>query len=94
MVIVVTGATGRLGKPVVRRLVDRGYEVLATDRVASDESPAVFLALGCGQCPTEDCIGRRGVDFLVSDVLKIGYRWATTWRRRIEWRNTLCGPDR
>ena len=41
--IVVTGAAGRLGRLVVRRLVDRGYEVLATDRVAFDESPAEFI---------------------------------------------------
>jgi len=31
--IVVTGAAGRLGSMVVRRLVDTGHEVLATDRV-------------------------------------------------------------
>ena len=41
--IVVTGAAGRLGGLVVRRLVDSGYEVLATDRVAPDESPAEFI---------------------------------------------------
>ena len=41
--IVVTGAAGRLGRLVVRRLVDRGYQVLATDRVAFDESPAEFI---------------------------------------------------
>ena len=40
--IAVTGAAGRLGRLVVRRLVDRGYEVLATDRVALDDSPAQF----------------------------------------------------
>lgn len=41
--IVVTGAAGRLGRLVVHRLIDRGYEVLATDRVAFDESPVEFL---------------------------------------------------
>ena len=38
--IVVTGAAGRLGRQAVRQLVDRGSEVLATDRVAFDQSPA------------------------------------------------------
>ena len=42
MVIVVTGAAGRLGSLVVRRLVDRGYQVRATDRVALDDSPTEF----------------------------------------------------
>ena len=41
--IVVTGAAGRLGRLVVRRLVSRGYEVLATDRVAFDESPTEYI---------------------------------------------------
>ncbi len=46
--IVVTGAAGRLGRLVTRRLVDRGYEVLATDRVAFDESPAEFIRIDLG----------------------------------------------
>ena len=46
--IVVTGAAGRLGRLVVRRLVDRGYQVLATDRVAFDESPAEFVRVDLG----------------------------------------------
>ena len=46
--IVVTGAAGRLGRLVVRRLVDRGHEVLATDRVAFDESPAEFIGIDLG----------------------------------------------
>jgi len=44
-VIVVTGAAGRLGRLVVRRLVDRGHQVLATDRLAFDESPAEFMRI-------------------------------------------------
>ena len=43
--IVVTGAAGRLGRLVVRRLVEGGHEVLATDRVAFDESPADFVQI-------------------------------------------------
>ena len=46
--IAVTGAAGRLGRLVVRRLVDRGYEVLATDRVALDDSPAEFIRTDLG----------------------------------------------
>ena len=46
--IVVTGAARRLGRLVVRRLVDRGYEVLATDRVAFEESPAEFILADLG----------------------------------------------
>ena len=41
--IVVTGAAGRLGRFVVGRLIDRGYEVRATDRVPFDESPTEFV---------------------------------------------------
>lgn len=43
MLIVVTGAAGRLGSLVVRRLIDRGYKVRATDRVALDDSPTEFV---------------------------------------------------
>ena len=41
--IVVTGAGGRLGRRVVERLIARGYEVLATDRVPVNESPTEFV---------------------------------------------------
>ena len=41
--IVVTGATGRLGRRVVQRLVDRGYEVLGTDRVPHEDPPTPFV---------------------------------------------------
>ena len=44
--IVVTGAAGRLGRLVIRRLVDRGYEVLATDRVGG--LPAKFVQIDLG----------------------------------------------
>lgn len=37
--IVVTGAAGRLGKRVARLLNERGYEVVVTDKVTSDNSP-------------------------------------------------------
>ena len=46
--IVVTGAAGRLGRRVVRRLVDKGCEVLATDRVAFNESPAELIRIDLG----------------------------------------------
>ena len=39
----VTGSAGRLGRLVVGRLIDRGYEVLATDRAPLDESPTKFV---------------------------------------------------
>ena len=41
--ILVTGAAGRLGRLVVERLIARGYDVLATDRVPLDDSPATFV---------------------------------------------------
>ena len=40
--IVVTGASGRLGRLVVHRLIDRGYQVRATDRVPWEDSPTEF----------------------------------------------------
>lgn len=41
--IVVTGAAGRLGRMVVRRLVNRGYSVTATDRVDLDDPDTDFI---------------------------------------------------
>ncbi len=41
--IVVTGAAGRLGQHVVRRLIDTGHEVRGTDRVPLEESPTPFV---------------------------------------------------
>ena len=41
--IVVTGAAGRLGRRVVQLLVDRGRDVLATDRVSADDLPTEFV---------------------------------------------------
>ena len=50
--IVVTGAAGRLGRRVVQLLVDRGREVLATDRVEADDLPARFV-----RCELSDAAG-------------------------------------
>ena len=41
--IVVTGAAGRLGRLVVGRLIERGYEVLGTDQLPYDGSPSPFV---------------------------------------------------
>ena len=40
--IVVTGAAGRLGRQVVGCLVEKGYNVLGTDRVPYDDSASPF----------------------------------------------------
>jgi nucleoside-diphosphate-sugar epimerase len=41
--IMVTGAAGRLGRLVVGRLIERGYDVLGTDRLPYDGSPSPFV---------------------------------------------------
>jgi NAD(P)-dependent dehydrogenase (short-subunit alcohol dehydrogenase family) len=41
--ILVTGAAGRLGRRLVPLFLDRGYEVLGTDRVPYQESPSSFV---------------------------------------------------
>ena len=41
--IVVTGAAGRLGRRVVRNLLDQEIEVLATDQVAADDLSTDFV---------------------------------------------------
>lgn len=43
MRIIVTGASGRIGRLAVRELVDRGHDVLATDRVPPPERVCPFL---------------------------------------------------
>lgn len=40
--ILVTGAAGWLGKLVVLRLLEQGFDVLGTDRVPYDDSPSAF----------------------------------------------------
>ncbi len=41
--ILLTGAAGRLGRCVLRRLLEQGYDVLGTDRVLCIDSPAPFV---------------------------------------------------
>ncbi len=45
--IVVTGAAGVMGRQVLQRLVDEGTEVLGTDKVAFDDSPAPTFRPTC-----------------------------------------------
>ena len=43
MKVVVTGASGKAGRAVVRDLLDHEHEVLAVDVVSTAESPTAFL---------------------------------------------------
>jgi nucleoside-diphosphate-sugar epimerase len=46
MKVLITGSAGLIGREVTQALVDHGYEVLATDRVKNDISPAHDFAVG------------------------------------------------
>ena len=58
--IVVTGASGRLGRRVVQLLVDRNREVLATDRSRTDDLPAEFVR--------SDLMDARAVEGILKDA--------------------------
>ena len=46
MKILLTGASGLIGKEVAKGLVSAGFEVLATDLVKDDLSPAQSFVVG------------------------------------------------
>jgi len=46
MKVLITGSAGLIGREVTKALVEQGYEVLATDRVKNDLSPAKNFAVG------------------------------------------------
>ena len=58
--IVVTGASGRLGRRVVQLLVDQNRAVLATDRSATDDLPAEFV-----RC---DLVDAKAVEGILKDA--------------------------
>ena len=58
--IVVTGASGRLGRRVVQLLVDQNRDVLATDRSGADDLPAEFVRCDLGDA--------RAVEGLLKDA--------------------------
>lgn len=46
MKVLITGAAGLIGREVTKALVEQGYEVVATDRVKHDQSPAKNFSVG------------------------------------------------
>jgi len=46
MKVLITGSAGLIGREVTKALVEQGFEVLATDRVKNDLSPAKNFAVG------------------------------------------------
>jgi len=46
MKVLITGSAGRIGSEVTKALVEQGFEVLATDRVKHDSSPAKNFVVG------------------------------------------------
>ncbi len=65
--IVVTGASGRLGRRVVQLLVDQKREVLATDRSATDDLPAEFV-----RCDLVDAKAVEGILKAAEAVVHLG----------------------
>ena len=65
--IVVTGAAGRLGRMVVRLLVDQGREVLATDQLDADDLPTEFV-----RCDLVDAEAVEGILKYAEAVVHMG----------------------
>lgn len=66
--IMLTGASGLIGKEVAKGLVAAGYEVLATDLLKDDHSPAQSFAVG--NLVSSDFISK--LDFSCDAIVHLG----------------------
>jgi nucleoside-diphosphate-sugar epimerase len=68
MKVLITGSAGLIGREVTKALVEQGYEVLATDRVKNDLSPAKNFAVG--DLESVDFVS--SLDFTCDAVIHLG----------------------
>ena len=68
MKVLITGSAGLIGREVTKTLVEQGHEVLATDRVKHDLSPAKNFVVG--DLESSDFVS--SLDFACDAVVHLG----------------------
>ena len=76
MKVLITGAAGLIGKEVTKGLVAAGHEVLATDLIKNDHSPAQKFVVG--DLVSADFISQ--LDFRCDAIVHLGSISKTRYR--------------